>query len=207
MAKKTCSKGHIYDSAIYGDNCPFCPSGGGGTVVNNNDSWNMMENYGGTVANQEGGKTQMGGTTPSGPTIPMNGGNQGGVGRGGATVIRPVIGGTGAPSGKKIVGLLVTYDTTPAGQVFNIYEGRNYIGRDITVEVNIQGDSQISGKHFSILYRLADGKFKFRDEQSSNGTFVNDVLTDEGELKTFDIIRVGSTQLIFIAIPQIQNNK
>ena len=31
MAKKTCSRGHIYDSAIYGDNCPFCPR----TVVNN----------------------------------------------------------------------------------------------------------------------------------------------------------------------------
>ena len=199
MAKRTCSKGHIYDSAIYGDNCPFCPSGG--TVVSNFGSGDTIGNFGGTEINQEGGRTQLGGTAANGPTIPMGGGNQGG-GISGGTVIRPIGGGTGTPSGKKIVGLLITYDTVSTGQVFNIYEGRNYIGRDAVTDVNIQSDSQISGKHFSILYRLADGKFKFKDEQSSNGTFVNDVLTDEGELKTFDLIRIGSTKLTFIAIPQ-----
>lgn len=207
MAKKTCSKGHIYDSAIYGDNCPFCPSGTG-TVVNNNfGSGDTVGNYGnGTEVNQEsGGRTQVGGAATSGPTIPMGGGNYGG-GVSGGTVIRPVGsgGGTGTPSGKRIIGLLVTYDTTPTGQVFNIYEGRNYIGREVSSDISIQGDSQISGKHFSILYRVADGKFKFKDEQSSNGTFLNEVLTDEGELNTFDILRIGSTKLIFIAIPHIQ---
>jgi hypothetical protein len=205
MAKRTCSKGHIYDSAIYGDNCPFCPSTG--TAVNNNGGGTVDSSAfsdGGTEVNADfGGRTQVnGGTAASGPTIPMGSGNAGG-GVAGGTVIRPAGGGTGTPSGKRIVGLLVTYDTTPSGQVFNIYEGRNYIGRDVTNDANIQGDSQVSGKHFSILYRVADGKFKFKDEQSSNGTFLNEVLTDEGELTTFDIIRIGSTQLIFIAIPQI----
>ena len=207
MAKKTCSKGHIYDSAIYGDNCPFCPSGTG-TVVNDNNfgGGNTVGNYGGTEVNQEsGGRTQVGGTVGNSPTIPMGGGNYGG-GTDGGTVIRPAGGGagTGMPSGKRIIGLLITYDTMPSGQVFNIYEGRNYIGRDASSDINIQGDSQVSGKHFSILYRVADGKFKFKDEQSSNGTFLNEVLTDEGELTTFDVIRIGLTKLIFIAIPQIQ---
>jgi pSer/pThr/pTyr-binding forkhead associated (FHA) protein len=54
----------------------------------------------------------------------------------------------------------------------------------------------------SILYRPVDKKFKFKDEQSSNGTFVNDVLMDEGELHNFDVIRIGATKLVFIAIPQ-----
>ena len=33
MATKKCPNGHQYDSSIYGDNCPFCPSGH--THVNN----------------------------------------------------------------------------------------------------------------------------------------------------------------------------
>lgn len=220
MARRTCSKGHIYDSAIYGDNCPFCPSQGTGTVVSNNDfgGGDTIGNFGGgTEIHQEsgdrtqvggGGKTQVSGgdrTQASGggnPTIAMGGGNYGG-GVVGGTVIRSVGGDVGTPVKKKVIGLLITYDTKPEGEVFNIYEGKNYVGRDAGSDIRILEDSQVSGKHFSILYRLADGKFKFRDEQSSNGTFLNEILTDEGELATFDLIRIGSTKLIFIAIPQI----
>lgn len=28
MPKKVCPNGHIYDSSIYGDECPLCPKGG-----------------------------------------------------------------------------------------------------------------------------------------------------------------------------------
>jgi hypothetical protein len=104
--------------------------------------------------------------------------------------------------GRKIVGFLVTYTQTPLGEFFPLYEGRNYIGRDRFSNICIQKDSQISGKHLSILYRSVDRKFRFKDELSSNGTFVNEALTDEGELKNFDTIRVGSTKLLFIEIPQ-----
>jgi hypothetical protein len=200
MAKKQCSRGHIYDSAIYGDNCPFCPSqGGGGTVVVGGTSGGGFGektelNMGGTEFNSEG-RTQVAGETRSAsPTIPMDSG-------GGRTIIRPVQGGA-ASSGRKLVGLLVTYSANPNGQVFNIFEGKNFIGRDMPVDVCIP-DNEVSGKHFSILYRSVDGKFKFKDEQSSNGTFLNEVLTDEGELNSFDVIKIGGTRLIFIAIPQL----
>jgi hypothetical protein len=200
MAKKQCSRGHIYDSAIYGDNCPFCPSqGGSGTVVGGgttggNPSGKTELNLGGTELNSDGRTQVAGGTQAAGPTIPMDSG-------GGRTIIRPARGGA-ASSGKKLVGLLVTYSTNSNGQVFNIFEGKNFIGRDMPVDICIP-DNEVSGKHFSILYRSADGKFKFKDEQSSNGTFLNEVLTDEGELSSFDVIRIGGTRLIFIAIPQL----
>jgi len=103
--------------------------------------------------------------------------------------------------GKKLVGFLVSYSLNPLGEFFPIVEGKNFIGRDSSSSICIQGDSLISSKHFSILYRPVDKKFKFKDEQSSNGTFVNEKLLDEGELKNFDIIRIGSTKLLFIAIP------
>jgi hypothetical protein len=194
MAKKQCSRGHIYDSAIYGDNCPFCPSQGGGeTVVSGG---NTGGDFGGETQVSSEARTQIVGTQAPNPTIPMDSG-------GGRTIIRPVGGGESTPSsGKRLVGLLVTYSQNPNGQVFNIFEGKNFIGRDMPVDICIP-DREMSGKHLSILYRSADGKFKFKDEQSSNGTYLNEVLTDEGELSTFDIIRIGATRLIFIAIPQL----
>jgi len=103
---------------------------------------------------------------------------------------------------KKLVGFLITYSLDPNGLYFPLYEGRNYVGRDRTSSVCIQGDDKISGKHFSILYRSVDKKFKYRDEQSVNGTFINDNLSDEGELSDHDVIQIGSTKLITIIIPQ-----
>ena len=102
---------------------------------------------------------------------------------------------------KKLTGFLVTYSLTPNGDFFPLYEGKNVIGRSASSNVYIKGDSAISEKHFSILYRAIDRKFKFKDEQSSNGTFINEELLDEGELKTFDKIRIGTTLLLFIEIP------
>ena len=102
---------------------------------------------------------------------------------------------------RKLIGFLVTYSNSPNGDFFPVYEGKNYIGRASSCHANIQGDSSISEKHMSILYRAVDCKIKFKDEQSSNGTYVNGELLDEGELKNFDKIRVGATQLLFMEIP------
>lgn len=107
------------------------------------------------------------------------------------------------PPGRKLVGFLVTYNRTPLGKAFPVYEGRNYVGRDASCDIAVTDDNLMSGRHMSILYRSVDNKFKFRDEQSSNGTFINKELLDEGELQNYDIVRVGSTLFIFVAIPQI----
>ena len=103
---------------------------------------------------------------------------------------------------KKLVGFLVSYSLSPNGDFFPLYEGKNLVGRNDAAQVNIQGDSNISEKHLSILYRNVDRKFKFKDEQSSNGSFINEELIDEGELKNLDVIRIGVTRLLFLEIPQ-----
>jgi hypothetical protein len=100
---------------------------------------------------------------------------------------------------RKLAGLLISYSRKPQGESFPVFEGRNTVGRNADISPD---DHQISEKHFSILYRREEKKFKFKDELSTNGTFVNDVLTDEGELKNFDVISIGSTRLLFIAIPE-----
>ena len=41
MPKKTCPNGHIYDSNIYGDECPLCPKDGNSTQFNSKQDFGM----------------------------------------------------------------------------------------------------------------------------------------------------------------------
>ena len=222
MPKKVCPNGHIYDSSIYGDECPLCPKGG------NETNYSVQQEFGMPPYNQA--PESAGGTrvTPPAGSQPMSGGGafggfamggdaagdtiikgqQGGAPQqaqpmgGGKTITRQPQG-AAATQGRKLVGFLVTYNRNPLGKSFNIYEGKNFIGRDRSCDISIPEDNQMSGRHMSILYRNVDNKFKYKDEQSSNGTFVNKELSDEGVLENYDIIRLGSTVFIFIAIPKL----
>lgn len=223
MPKKVCPNGHIYDSSIYGDECPLCPKGGNETQYGPQSGFEMpqyqavQENAGGThvsapavgpqqamggSANMSGGAAVYGGTDAVGETHIHKGQQAQKAGTVPGTVIRQPKG-TAQVQGRKLVGFLVTYNRNPLGKAFNIYEGKNYVGRDRSCDISVPEDNQMSGRHMSILYRNVDNKFKYRDEQSSNGTFVNKELSDEGELQNFDIIRLGGTVFIFVAIPKI----
>jgi pSer/pThr/pTyr-binding forkhead associated (FHA) protein len=94
-------------------------------------------------------------------------------------------------AGRKLTGWLVSYTIDPLGVDFKIYEGRNIIGSDPQCDIVISGDSSVSTKHLTILYRM--GIFKYKDELSTNGTFVNEVFSEEGSLNDGDLIKVGKT--------------
>lgn len=229
MVKKTCPNGHIYDQSIYGDTCPLCPSPS--KSANTSAPINPTIPVGGSASTKvvqpsaptmqhpsmQQGMPNRGNFDPMGDTIvgqnikqQVNAAQQAQQAVGGTprTTIRRNPGMMGAAvkpgeEGRKLVGFLVTYNRTPMGKAFNIYEGRNYIGRDASCDIAIPDDNQMSGKHMLIRYLSGNNKFSFKDEMSSNGTYVNKELLDEGELHNYDIIRVGSTIFIFIAIPQI----
>ena len=226
MPKKVCPNGHIYDSSIYGDECPLCPKGDNETQYVAQPGFGMppynqmpSDNAGGTHVTPPSGSDNQpfGGASPMAGGAAVYGGNDA-VGEtkihqhqdqqapqrpvGGGTVIRPPKG-AASTQGRKLVGFLVTYNRNPLGKSYNIYEGKNFIGRDRSCDISVPEDNQMSGRHMSILYRNVDNKFKYRDEQSSNGTFVNKELSDEGELQNYDIIRLGGTVFIFIAIPKL----
>lgn len=233
MIKKTCPNGHVYDQSIYGDTCPLCPSStdtGSNVVPNMAGNPNpTMVDYQESVpqgshtrlvspsmnpnvapagfSNMQGAKDPTGSTRVS-PSIKQQAqemAQQQSQQR--KTVIRhnPAMMGGMKPNedGRKLVGFLVTYNHIPMGKAFNIYEGRNVIGRDASCDISVPDDNQMSGKHMSIRYLSGNNKFRFHDEMSSNGTYVNKELLDDGELQNYDIIRVGSTLFIFMAIPQI----
>ena len=69
MATKKCANGHLYDPAIYGDTCPFCPSAGSTKVVDTPTD----EPHGTHVLGQTGGGATVningGGTNSYNPTI------------------------------------------------------------------------------------------------------------------------------------------
>lgn len=186
MATKKCPNGHQYDSSIYGDNCPFCPSH---THVNE-DAYKTRATVGGFDS------------PTSAPTAPFVSEDNGG---GAHTVIRTI--GSGAPDpdgGRKLVGLLVSYSQKETGEVFKIYEGRNVIGRAKTSDICFNSDDKMSSSHLLILYREAEGIFWAADQNSSNGTYVNGVFASERvKLQTNDIIVIGATKLVFLAVPQM----
>ena len=197
MATKKCANGHLYDPAIYGDKCPFCPSSTGSTKVNSDF--------------QEGlGTKVLGGDEPK-PTETIGININGNDAAGGATVIRHVggtaTGETGVSENRRLVGLLVSYSANPAGEVYKVYEGRTTIGRDRTCDIPFPNDSHMSAKHLLIQYVEAKGAFIAQeyDKGSANGSYVNGqvyVLGDVIDLKNNDVIVIGSTKLIFLAIPE-----
>lgn len=229
MLKKTCPNGHVYDQSIYGDTCPLCPSSAstGSNTASNltmaapgepsgahtrvvQPSMNPESGIPNGFPNMQAQQDPTGSTRVS-PNVKQQA--QGAAqpqpqNVGARTTIRrnpAMMGAAVKPGedGRKLVGFLVTYNRTPMGKAFNIYEGRNYIGRDASCDISIPDDNQMSGKHMLIRYLSGNNKFSFKDEMSSNGTYINKELLDEGELQNYDIIRVGSTLFIFIAIPQI----
>ncbi len=194
--RKKCPNGHQYDANIYGDSCPFCPNP---TQINSG-----APNGGGrTQINPvNGDPTVLGGGT-SGATIPINNPSPAPNGNGGHTVIRPV-GGSGDSSntGRKVVGVLVSYSVNPCGEVYKLYEGRNTLGRDITNDISFPSDNSVSSLHLVIVYREADGRFLMEDQLTSNGTWLNgNFAGDRVTLNSGDIIVVGGVKLAFLAVP------
>lgn len=103
-------------------------------------------------------------------------------------------------TGRRIVGLLVTYSARREGLIFPVYEGRNYLGSDPDCEICLSSDDQISGKHAAIFYRGAG--FEICDEKSLNGTWMNGRAASlRGEpLANYAEFKTGATVWKFIAV-------
>jgi len=115
----------------------------------------------------------------------------------------------GEDNPRRIVGAVITYTWRPQGQLFPIYEGKNFIGRaEISDEepprdcdIQIPQDLKMSAEHALILYR--QGSYEIIDQETTNGTLVNGKLlkSNQGEeLRNYDKIRTGATEWTFITI-------
>ena len=101
----------------------------------------------------------------------------------------------GQVSGRKLVGWLVSYTWNPQGEDYQLREGKTNIGADNSSDICVN-DPEVSAHHCTLLYR--SGKFRIKDEFSTNGTAINDKEIDEQtELKDGDLIKIGKTELKF----------
>jgi hypothetical protein len=186
MAIKTCKNGHNYDDTLFNE-CPICPKKditGSKTQALSFDDSNKTKIIGGedrTVASGSTDVTYIPSATGAG--------------------FQTKIAGIGAEMGndRKLVGFLVTYDIHSLGTAFRLYEGKNLAGSSRGCDIVIESDPLVSSKHLTILYR--NKAFLFKDEFSTNGTYVNGKMENEGELKANDLIKVGKTRLVFLEVP------
>ena len=219
---KQCKRGHYYQ----GDQCPYCKStkidgnssgkGMDGQPGVKTQFFPPTDDSQGNVGHKGGTKTEIFEPTVGGPVSDetIRYGNPGGAPtRGGGVIMgkKTIIdtdaaaevapGGEKSPNpprrgGRKLVGWLVTYSLDPCGVDFKLYEGRNIIGQDLDCNITIH-DAMVSGKHAIILFRA--GRFSITDNQSTNGTFINDedIELEPRYLKDGDVIAIGRTVLKF----------
>ena len=84
------------------------------------------------------------------------------------------------------------------GKTFEINRDAMSIGRRDTMDICIK-DATLSGHHADIIRSQRDGKtvYILRDNESTNGTKVNNVPITEHELKNSDLILFGAVEVLF----------
>ena len=100
-----------------------------------------------------------------------------------------------------VVGWLVCIEGPMRGIDFKIYGGYNYIGRE-DGEIVIQGDNQISrAKHAVISYYAKRDTYFVGPAEGRNIIELNDEpVFNATEMKSYDVITVGSTKLMLIGL-------
>lgn len=72
------------------------------------------------------------------------------------------------------------------------------LGRDRLNDVVLGADMHVSRHHATLTER--DGQWLVEDLGSANGTFVNGARATDHALRDGDLIRIGSTTLVFVAV-------
>jgi hypothetical protein len=209
----SCPNGHKYMKKL--GQCPFCPKTGTGVTGKPTDVYSSSSTGGGKTETYEEtkGYGSQGGTTPNPPVnnpvtpssprnnvgnAPFDPNKTGfidlstrieGENNHGEPVIRYQ---------RRLVGVLFTRSIDNNGVLFNLYEGKNFIGRnDNRCNIQVRTDAVMSGFHAQLLVR--GDQYVLKDEMSTGGTFVNheNIGFEPYILKDGDVIRVGATDFLF----------
>lgn len=101
-----------------------------------------------------------------------------------------------------VVGWLVCISGCRFGEDFNIYVGKNSIGRGEENRIIISDDKSISrSKHATIVYEPKKRNFYLQPGDSSGLTYLNDdYITESHKLTKNDIIELGDSRFMFIPL-------
>lgn len=103
----------------------------------------------------------------------------------------------------KLTGWLVSFSLTPSGDDFRLREGRNIIGSEAVGSDIVVRDQSLSAKHAIIICR--DGHIQLRDNDSTNGTYVNgEDIFGKGavDLGNLDVVRFGRVEFRLFTLTQ-----
>ena len=101
---------------------------------------------------------------------------------------------------RPVVGWLVCVDGSNFGKSFELYFGRNFIGRDNSMDVCLAGDNTISrNRHAILIYEPKQRMFFAQPGESHELFYLNDeVVLNSVQLKDRDRITIGKTTLVFV---------
>ncbi len=101
-----------------------------------------------------------------------------------------------------VVGWLVCIGGCHFGECFNIYAGKNSIGRSEENRIAVFDDNSISRiKHALIVYEPKKRNFYLQPGDSSGLTYLNeDYITDSHKLTVQDIIELGDSKFMFVPL-------
>jgi hypothetical protein len=176
----SCENGHWYDNDLY-SSCPYCGnavSGAKKTEVASDDD--IKTSLWAGVANPTA-KTEKYEDEPA---------------------TRMYIPNSMAVENVLMAGWLVTISTVNRAKYYPILFGINTIGRDNSNTISINSDDSISrAKNSIIIYDYENNIFFLRHGDGKFLTYLNgQVVYDNKEMKAYDKIKIGKTELIFVPL-------
>lgn len=101
-----------------------------------------------------------------------------------------------------VVGWLVCIGGKHFGESFNIYAGKNSIGRSAENRIVIELDNSISrNKHALIVYEPKKRNFYLQPGDSSGLTYLNeDYITESKKLSVKDVVELGDSKFLFVPL-------
>ena len=174
-----CPNGHYYNAALHAS-CPECSGKVGPT-----------EPVSGAYQTNRSGASY-------GETVPVSDNRAGSI-----DPFEPTHIGPDSVEGKPepVVGWLVCVEGKSRGVDYRIHAGYNYIGRELG-DIHIRGDNQISRQnHAMVAYDSSERVYYVGPSAGRNLIKVNGkAVIGAVEIHSYDIISIGSTKLLFIAL-------
>jgi len=202
MALIRCQQGHFYDPARH-NACPYCgsmPAGGAGAT----EAQPPMAPPVGAGPAPVGATRPLRDVPPPvvGPTVPIR--QPGAPARGvkGAEEGRTVAVDMKKVGIDPVVGWLVCIKGPSRGRDYRIRSGRNGIGRSEAMDVQITGDDTVSREnHAFLVYEPRKRIFSIRPGDGRGLVYLNgDEVIQASDLKGYDVIELGETQLMFVPL-------
>lgn len=101
-----------------------------------------------------------------------------------------------------VVGWLVCTKGPQYGNDFRLVSGKNFIGRNNSMDVSLSKDNSVSrDKHVTVIYEPNDNTFIVQAGESKQLAYINgSVILTVKELKAYDEIKVGKSVLTFVPL-------